>query len=233
MTAYEWKFKKPAERFHKSIDQILEMGYSNKDLIHLNTAFTGMITISRQLVLYELYKRTLDVNGHIAEVGTWKGASLLYFAKLVQLFEPYSHTLVIGFDWFKGMQPSEKDSEDIKPDSYLSEYEQLLKLIKVQELDNIVHVHNMDVTKELEPFLNENPGLEFKIVFLDAGVYEVVRTCAPLFWERLNRGGGLILDHFGDLRVSGEMLAIREVLPEVKVQTFPWCRHPSGYVIKP
>jgi hypothetical protein len=226
------KFSKPSAKFHEAIDQIIEMGYSEKDYIHHNPAFAGAANIARFLCFYETYKMTEGLNGHIGEVGSFKGASLLYFAKLCEIFEPHSYTRVHGFDWFQGMEPSAQDP-GVTTGSYLSDYDRLVKLIELQSLDHLVHVHKMDVTQDLAPFLEQNPGLEFKIVFLDAGTYDVVSACAPLYWERLNSGGILLLDHFGDPRVAGEVVAIREALPDVPVHTFPWSRQPAGYLVKP
>jgi len=70
------------------------------------------MNIGRFLALYETYKRTLNLAGHIAEVGVWKASSLLYFAKLTRLFESESPTLVHGFDWYRGMVPGSDEMTD-------------------------------------------------------------------------------------------------------------------------
>ena len=55
------------------------------DFMEHFTSYIGHMSLSRVLGLYELYKRTLGVSGHIGEIGTYKGASFFLFAKLVVL----------------------------------------------------------------------------------------------------------------------------------------------------
>src|SRR5438270_5666303 len=100
------KFSHRKDDYYRGLEQIRNLGYSFEDLLHHFPAFVGHMTIARFLCLYEAYKATLGLAGHIAEVGVFRGSSTLLFAKLTQLFEPESLTQVHGFDWFKGNQPS-------------------------------------------------------------------------------------------------------------------------------
>lgn len=219
------------EPYYKGLDAIKEMGYDFNDLVHYFPCFTGSQTLSRYLSFYECYKSTLGIAGHIAEVGIYKGASSLFFAKLTQIFEPNSFTQVHGFDWFQGNAPSEQEKNIVK-NSDAESYERVMALIKAQNLDNTVKVHKMDVTKELTAFFDAYQHLQFKIVFLDAGMYEVVKACLPLFWNRLIKGGYLILDQFNFEVAPGETLAVKEILGDVEVRTFPWGWMPTAYIIK-
>ena len=54
------------------------------------------------LARYELFKRVIDLPGDIVEGGVFKGTGLLYWAKLIQVFNPLSYRRVIGFDTFEG-----------------------------------------------------------------------------------------------------------------------------------
>jgi predicted O-methyltransferase YrrM len=87
----------------------------------------------------------------------------------------------------------------------------------------------MDVTKELDAFFEAHPHLRFKIVFLDAGMYEVVKACLPHFWERLNKGGILILDQYNFEVAPGETQAVTEFLKDKEVRTFPYGWMPTAY----
>jgi hypothetical protein len=190
------------------------------------------MTLSRFLVLYELYKMTLGVAGHIAEAGVYKGAGTLLFAKLTQIFESESLTLVHGFDWFEGMEPTAEEREVVEC-SYQEDYSRLMRLIRAQKLDHIVHIHKLDLQADLDRFLSENASLQFKLVFLDAGQYEVVKSCLKGFWPRLTSGGALVLDQFNHEHAPGEACAVREFLPDAKLRTFPFGWMPTAYVIKP
>lgn len=220
--------KKP---YYEGLEQIKKLDYSTEDFIHYFPCFTGSQTISRYLAFYECYKNTLGLAGHIAEVGIYKGASLLFFAKLTQIFEPNSFTQVHGFDWFLGNSPSESEQNIVK-DSDRESFERLMKLIQAQGMENIVKVHKLDVTKELEGFFEKYPHLQFKMIFLDAGMYEVVKACLPIFWKRLAKGGYLILDQYNFDIAPGETRAVKEVLGDVEIRTFPWGWMPTAYIVK-
>jgi hypothetical protein len=219
------------EPYYNGLQKIKSLNYEVEDFIHYFPCFTGSQTLSRYLSFYECYKNTLGLAGHIAEVGIYKGASFLFFSKLTQIFEPNSFTQVHGFDWFKGNAPSASES-NIVENSDAEPYERLMELIKAQNIENIAKVHNLDVTKELTAFFNKYTHLRFKMVFLDAGMYEVVKACLPLFWERLNKGGYLILDQYNFDIAPGETHAVHEVLGDVQVQTFPWGWMPTAYIVK-
>ena len=214
------------------------MGFTFYDYIHQNPAFAGHMNLSRFLALYETYKQTLGLAGHIAEVGVWKASSLLYFAKLTQIFEPESLTLVYGFDWFRGTVPgpdemtprvrslwkespsSEEENRPRTDEEAEDMYRMIKRLIALQNLDHIVHLHKLDVTKELDSFFREHPYIQFKIVFLDAGTYEVTKACLPHFWPRLNPRGVMILDQLNNEIAPGETRAVREFLPDMPIHSY-------------
>ena len=229
----DWKFKSSAKEFHETIDKILSIGHNKKDLIHQYPAFAGATLLARHLTLYELYKKVLDKPGDIAEVGVFKGGAFLYLAKLCEIFEANAYTRVFGFDWFEGMDPDpNKKEKGQKKGSYKTSYEQLDKLVKYQKLEHVAKIIKMDVTKELKSFFNLHKGIKFKLVFLDAGTYDVVKACLPLFWERLITGGILLLDQYSDIRANGETEALDEFLPKASLQTFAWSRHPTCFIVK-
>jgi hypothetical protein len=219
-------------QYESGLNAILEMGISKQDLIHQFPVFIGHQTLAREIALYEAYKMTLDVAGHIAEIGVNMGFGSLLFGKLTKIFEPNSLTLVHGFDWCEGADPTAEEEDFIDKGAYCTPEVMVRKLIKVQGMDNIIHLHNLDATKDLPVFFNKNNHLQFKLVFLDCGIYEVVRESLIHFWERLTPGGILLIDHYSFELAPGEMRAIREVLPNVKWKQFPFGWMPCAYAIK-
>ena len=67
---------------------------------------------------------------------------------------------------------------------------------------------------------------------MDSGTYAVVKSALPLFWERLNTGGHLVLDQFNFEAAPGETKAVRELLPDRQIKTYPFAWMPTAYVVK-
>lgn len=227
------KFDSRRNDFYQYREHLEKQDISMDDFLEHFTAYVGHMSLNRTFTLYELYKKVQHVAGHIAEVGVYKGAGSLLFAKLVKIFESESLTQVHGFDWFQGTKNiSEEDSSLVPEGGYKSEYSELMDIIKLQQLDSIVRIHNFDLTKKLTHFFDKHKHLQFKMVFLDAGFYEVMKACIPLFWERLTPGGIMIFDQFNHELAPGETLAIRELLPDQQIKTIPNSWMPNAYVIK-
>lgn len=226
------KFSARKGPYYEGLTEMLSLGYGAEDLIHHFPSFVGHMTLARFIALYELYKMTLGVAGHIAEAGVYKGAGSLFLAKLTQIFEPESLTLVHGFDWFEGSKLTAEEP-NVTEGSYKEDYSRLMKLIKAQQLENIVHIHKLDLITELEKFFDEHRYMQFKLVFLDAGLYDIVMSCLKSFWPRLTSGGIIIFDQFNHELAPGETRAIRDFMPDQKIRTLPWAWMPTAYVVKP
>lgn len=218
--------------YYAALSEILSLGYEKEDLVHHFPCFVGHMALSRFIALYEAYKMTLGVAGHVAEVGVYKAAGTLFFAKLAQIFEPESLTLVHGFDWFQGTSPTSEEP-NVLEGSYKEDHSRVLHLIKAQRLENIVHIHKLDLKTELSGFFDENAYMQFKLVLLDAGQYDIVKNCLKHFWPRLTSGGIMIFDQFNHELSPGETRAIKEFMPDAKIKTFPFGWMPTAYVVKP
>ena len=225
------KFTNRKAAYYEGLKETLSLGYEPEDLIHHFPSFVGHMTLSRYLCLYEAYKMTLGVAGHIAEAGVYKAAGTLLFAKLTQIFEPESLTLVHGFDWFQksALTPEEPN---VCEDAYIEDYGRVMQLVQAQRLEHIVHIHKLDLRTGLEEFFTEHKYLHFKLIYLDVGLYDVVKSCLENFWPRLTNGGVMIFDQFNHELAPGETRAIVEFMPEAQIKTFPFAWMPTAYVIK-
>ena len=54
--------------------------------------------IKKISIRYELYKKTISVPEDIFECGVFKGTGLIFWLKLLKIFEPNSFKKVVGFD---------------------------------------------------------------------------------------------------------------------------------------
>ncbi|OPX88183.1 MAG: hypothetical protein A4E53_02129 [Pelotomaculum sp. PtaB.Bin104] len=225
------KFLDVDKNYFESLEAILQLDIDKKDFIFQFPVFTGHVNLGRYLFFYDLYKKVLNLNGHLADVGTYKGASFLYMAKLVKLFEPYNTTQVHGFDWFEGMKPSEKDDPG-QENKYKADYEILQKLIRWQNLNDVAILNKMDITKELDNYFELNSHLRFKMVFIDCGISEVLQKSLEHFWSRLVKGGVLIMDHYNCEVSPSESDLLEQYIGNNYVLQMPFNRQPTCYVVK-
>ena len=226
------KFLDRREPYWRGIHEILGMGISPSDLLHHAPGYVGHMNIGRYLALYEAYKMTLPYLGHVAEAGIWRGTCTLYFAKLARLFEPESLTLVHGFDWFKGASPNRAPGDLVDANAYSASLDFVQKLVDVQGLGDVVRLHDLNLAKDLPAFFEQHKHLQFKLVFLDCGDYDVVRACIKEFWPRITPGGLLLLDNLNHETAPGETQAVRELLQGRPVKTFGFAFQPTAFIIK-
>lgn len=225
------KFSEVDEKYFAYIDELLSWQVPVKDLIYQFPAYVGHVNLARFLFFYDLYKKTIYLNGHIADVGTWKGASFLFMAKMIKLFEPYSPTQAYAFDWFQGMEPG-KDDDQNQAGNYCADYESLNKLVELQGLSDIAIINKMDVTCELAPYFEERPWMRFKFVFVDCGIEGVLESSLANFWPRLVNGGVLILDHYNNGASPTESRILEKYIGNLPILQAPFNRQPTCYVIK-
>ena len=103
----------------------------------------------------------------------------------------------------------------------------------MQGLQRYVLLHRLNVATELQGFFTQHSHLQFKLVFLDAGDYDIVTNCIREFWPRLSNGGVMVFDQFNHEVAPGETKAIKELLPlDAVIRTFPYGCMPTAYVVK-
>lgn len=227
------KYKTDDDQYFDYISKLDGLWDGPKDLIYNFNVFVGSVNLARFLAYYEMYKQVVDISGDIADVGTYRGASLLTFAKFIKIFEPYSQTRAHGFDWFKGMDPGPDDAA-ANEGKYVPSKQTLQRLVDLQGLDGFIELHDMDLTSpDLPAFLNERPWLRFKCIFLDCGMAKVMQSTLEHMYPRLVPGGILILDHFNNAMSPQESSIVQSFTGDAVVRQIPYSRGPSAYIVKP
>lgn len=178
--------------------------------------YVGISNLARFMAIGELLKESLDVPGHIAEFGSWRGANLLFMAKLLRIYDPSSGKQVHCFEGFEGLQTfSEKDGESKVSHSgaYLGNYDELLAMIDLYDLSDDVVIHSGDILKTLPDALADE-SLSFSLVYCDTDLYEPTQLILSKLHSRLSKGGMFILDEWNYSDWPGETTAVREFLQE-------------------
>lgn len=197
------------------------------------SVYVGAATIARFLALYDIYKMVIGLTGHIADIGTYRGSSLLFFAKLIKMMEPNSPTRAFGFDWFKGMTEGVNDHASIGEECIAgsSDYDTLMRLITLQGYEGICTVNKLDLRTDLAGYFADKPWLRFKLCFLDCALAEVMESSLQHFWPRLVNGGILIVDHYNSPVSPAESGIVEKYIGKLEVRQFPYTRYPY-YIIK-
>jgi hypothetical protein len=213
---------------------------------HLRTEFTA-----RQLAIYELYKKSIELPGSVAEFGVRNGANFFFLARLLEIFNPaqrfdgISSRHLYGFDTFSGFpdvgieDKSTASWSEMKVGGVTTERDVFfadLQLLKNEStIGPRLHVVEGDVMQTLPSLLKNSPGLRFSFVFLDMDLYAPTKLCLEEIWGKVVPGGVVVFDEYGLPEFPGESLAVDEFFGDkkLKLHSIPWCYCPSAYVIKP
>lgn len=56
------------------------------------------------MAIADILRETLDVPGHVAEFGSWRGANLMLITKLPRIYDPHGSKQVHCFESFAGLE---------------------------------------------------------------------------------------------------------------------------------
>ena len=208
------------------------------------------LNLGRLLSLYDAYKMVADLPGCVVELGVFKGETLLYFAKLMELMNVYDRSAtVIGFDTFAGF-PSvgpEDGGSDERLDRVAGGYDssnhkdELLDLINVFDHDRLaghkarIELVEGDISETVPAYVAANPGLRIKLLHLDADLYEPTLAGLRSLYPLVVPGGLVILDEYGFKEFPGESKAVEDYFGSAMpvLRKFPFHSNPGAYLVKP
>jgi len=158
--------------------------------------------------LYSSMKAVSQLDGSIAEVGTYKGGS----AKI--LCELKDQKKIHLFDTFEGLpQPSNKE---LVKAGWLSDTS--LKSVK----NYLLEYNNVFFYKGCFPQTARNLTSEkFCLVHLDTDLYQSTLDSLEFFWPKMVKGGRIISHDYNAIEVDGVKQAFKEffkVCPEILIE---------------
>lgn len=158
-------------------------------------------SFARMHILRQLAKDNNSAN--FAEAGIYAGMSVFYVAE-------FCNKDFIAIDSFKGLsKPGEHDTD------YFKEFD--LAVDKSYAEKTLAKYKNVKIYDGWIPeILNHLPELEYSYVNIDVDLYEPTKNSIEYFWNRLVRGGVMILDDFGSQKTLGAKKAALELLPTQK-----------------
>ena len=215
-----------------TVDKSKKWDYENGFYLTCETSRIGKL-----LNHLEIYNKILDLPGDILEFGVYKGTSLVRLLSFRDLLENENSRKVFGFDIygkFPDLLELESDRQFIEKFETAGGYG-----ISKHELE--IHLNNKgfnnyeliegDIINTIPEFLAKNEARKISLLHIDVEVYEPTKVILENLWDRVVKGGILMLDDYGT--VEGETKAVDEFFADqnIVINKPPFNYIPS-YVIK-
>lgn len=124
--------------------------------------FVGNSNLARYMAIADLLRATLDVPGHVAEFGSWRGSNLMFMAKLLKIWDPRSSKVVHCFESFEGLATFAAEDGKAAIDAgggYRGSYEELIAMIGLYELQDDIEIHKGLIQDTLPQLLAADEGM--------------------------------------------------------------------------
>lgn len=179
--------------------------------------------LTRFLVLYEIFKKIIEVKGSIVECGVNQGFGTMSWAKFSAILEPVNLTRrIYGFDTFEGFpEISEHDksasSDHVEAGDLAADaYDELNGLAQIFDSTRFLgHIPKIELVKgdavaTIPRFVTEKPHLVVSLLFLDFDLYEPTRVALEHFVPRMPKGAVIAFDELDNPLWPGETRAMLE-----------------------
>jgi hypothetical protein len=196
--------------------------------------------IRKLLVRYSLFAMSLDVPGDIVECGVFKGAGLLYWAKLLEIFAPNSRKRAVGFDVFAPfkqvpLQPAEHEVA-ARHDELAGSVgkEAIAAAAEAAGLSRRVELVEGDIAETAGRYVEQHYGSRVSLLHLDLDTYAGTAAALAAFWPVVSRGGVVVFDEYA-VPGMGESQAVDEFFAATGLRPIavPNAETPTAYVVKP
>ncbi|MFQ5676794.1 MAG: class I SAM-dependent methyltransferase [bacterium] len=176
----------------------------------------------RYFTRYSLFQKILDVKGSIVECGVHKGSSLMLYAQLSAIYEPYAlNREIIGFDTFEGFPEinREKDGDNPEVGELADTDLELLKgCIDLYDQNRpIGHLPKVrlvqgDATQTIPQFFKDNSYSVVALLYMDFDLYAPTKVALETILPRMPKGAVIAFDEVNDKLWPGETSAMLEIM---------------------
>ena len=217
------------------------MGQASFDAYNSFLVEADLDRFTKILCRYEHFKEILDRPGDIVECGVFKGQGLLFWAKMIQIFNPLSPRKVIGFDTFDGVPDSVTGALDRSSSESFKDYGGVPAMVMEKAgafgLAKRIEIVPGDASVTIPAYARERPGLRIALLNLDFDVYEPTLAALEALYDRVVPGGIVTLDEYAvhNWRESDAFDDFRKArsLSGIELHSTPWALSPTAWFRKP
>jgi hypothetical protein len=255
MTTFDASIGAKQYRHDEEIKGLISRHIEGMNITHLEVLQLFPVLARRQelkrfIAHTDLFRLTLDVPGDILDLGVYRGASLMTWANLLEIFAIGDRTKrVIGLDnWTGFSELTTEDGPDIEnagktvggfdAANYRKELENAIRIFDSDRFvpwKDRVELVEGNIEQTLPEMLNKRPGLRFSLVHFDVDLYAPTRVALEHVWDKVPRGGVILFDEYGIEDWQGETQAVDEFLasrPEQRLRKLEWTNVPAAFLIK-
>ena len=201
--------------------------------------------LAKFIAHYEAFKMVSHLPGAIVECGVFKGTSLARFAMLRELLGNAFSAKILAFDVFSDEFPNTAFEEDHAQREHwintagassisTGQLDEVFEWMKVGNYELIAG----DICETVPKYMSDHPGLKISLLNIDCDFVEPTRIALEHMYDRLVRGGVVLLDNYagegtsglsyhGDTRGTDEFFADKNVV----IRKFPFGARPC-YIVK-
>lgn len=225
---------------------------TNMDKLRNFSKYVPRQSLALFLAKHEIFKKIINVHGHIIECGVFLGGGLMTWAQLSAIYEPYNHTRrIVGFDTFEGfphIDEKDKSKEEyphktkgglsvISAKRILDDLQECIRLYDINRpLGHIPRIELIkgDATKTIPQYVEKNKHLVVALLYLDFDLYEPTKVALQHFLPRMPKGSVIGFDELNQPYWPGETLAVLEEvgIRNLHIQRFEFCPQISFAVLE-
>lgn len=176
------------------------------DFIDQWQIYVGQQNLSRFLTIFEVVRETANIDGDIAELGSWQGANLMGIAKVLRHLGLDETKNLYSFDSFEGLtKPSIEDEfDESQRGKYRGDFEKLSAAISLYGFEKTVILKSGLIEETVPDFVKLYPGKKFSLIYFDADFFGPAEVMFTYLAPRLSVGGVILLDEYGMKEWPGE-----------------------------
>lgn len=231
-------------------DEVTQNGAMGAGKIMANFArYARTMDVTRLLVFYEVYKKIINIQGSIVDLGVLHGNSLFSMAHFSEIFEHRNYLRhIIGFDTFEGPTLNFHEKDAIN-DFELAQYKffNMNNVSTQAELEVSIRNFNADrhmkqfekirlvkgdASETIPLFVKENPSLIVSLLICGTDLYSPTYTALTHFYPLMPKGAVVLFGATSYDVNQGETAALKDVvgIDAVRLERFDFATKWSYFV---
>lgn len=158
--------------------------------------------------------------GDICEFGTWKGATAVFIAKMLDELEPQSSRKIIVFDNFSGLpSPSQEDGMNAlgQVGNYHGDLDSLKFIIEGFDISHRIELVQGDANTTVKDYFESKSYLLISLAYFDFDLYDPTMSAWNAIKNNMNKPSIITFDEGLDQDLwVGEYKAAKEIINELK-----------------